>query len=133
MYSCRPHSRPLLQVVYPLSLQFIRNPDIVSPDLEGWAQAYFPDFGEPEFHKEVRLWLPSKICAHENIKLLLQILKKVKHTTIFQTYPDNFETELKRLYLELRGSEMSYYKAAKGGAISAIRVGFMDTSDVEKV
>lgn len=57
----------------------------------------------------------------------------MKHTTIFQTYPDNYGTDLKRFYLELRGSEMSYYRASKGGAINAIRVGFMDTSDVEKV
>jgi hypothetical protein len=100
-------------VEYPLTLQFIKNPELVPPDFEGWTQAYFPAFGNGEFHKEV--------------------LFRVKKTTIFQCYPDDFTTTLQRRYLELRGSELSYYKAAKGGAISANRIGFMDTTDVEKV
>ena len=103
----------LRAVQYPLTLQFIKNPELVPPDFEGWTQAHFPDFGNEGFHKEV--------------------LFRVKKTTIFQHYPDDFGTQLQRRYLELRGSELSYYKVAKGGAINANRVGFMDTSDVEKV
>jgi hypothetical protein len=103
----------LRQVSYPLTLHFIKNGDMVPPDFEGWAQAYVPNFGDVGFHKEV--------------------LHRVKRTTIFQTYPDDFNSKLNRRYLELRGSELSYHKAAKGGAISAMRVGFTDVSDVEKI
>ena len=103
----------LRAVEYPLTLQFIKNPEMEPPDYEGWAQAYFPGFGDSDFHREV--------------------LHRVKRTTIFQTYPDDFSTPLGRRYLELRGSELSYYKAAKGGAIAATRLGFMDTGDVEKI
>jgi len=100
-------------VEYPLTLEFIRNAEMVPPDYEGWAQSYFPDFGNPAFHSA--------------------ILAKVKKTTIFQTYPDDFSTQLVRRYMELRGSELSYYKVAKGGAINATRIGFMETTDVEKI
>ncbi len=101
-------------VEYPLKLQFIRNRNTVPPDFEGWALSYFPEFGDGEFHEEVR--------------------RKVKQTTVFQTYPDELQTNrLKRRYIELRGSELSFYKPAKGGAIQAIRSGFMETIDVQKV
>jgi hypothetical protein len=103
----------LRQVNYPLTLQFIKNGDMVPPDFEGWAQAYAPAFGDVAFHKEV--------------------LHRVKRTSIFQTYPDDFNSPLNHRYLELRGSELSYYKAAKGGAVSALRVGFSDTGDVESI
>jgi ubiquitin len=103
----------LRSVEYPLTLQFIRNSEMVPPDHEGWALSYFPNFGNAEFHSEV--------------------LKKIKKTTIFQTYPDNFDSPLIRRYLELRGSELSVYKVAKGGAINATRIAFMETSDVERV
>ena len=38
-------------VEYPLKLQFIRNKNMVPPDFEGWAQSYFPEFGDDDFHE----------------------------------------------------------------------------------
>jgi hypothetical protein len=82
---------------YPLTLQFIRNRNVVPPDLEGWANVYMPDLGSEEFARRV--------------------VRRAQHKKIFQSYPDDPATKLSRRYLELRGGELNYFRAARGGAI----------------
>ena len=76
--------------------------------------------------------LSSALIQPTNQKV---VRRKVRQTTVFQTYPDELagSNRLKRRYMELRGAELSFYKPAKGGAIQAIRSGFMETQDVQKV